>query len=157
MTTSAALALSEPLPPRMTVASDLLGPLDVSLDDVFTFPAGLLGFPECQRFVLVHTTRDGVFWLQSADHGALAFLLVDPFRHFPEYAVELSAADLAALSATDASDMAVLTIVTLPSSRALPATANLQGPLVINMRARCGRQAVLPNIPFGTQEPVNLS
>ncbi|HEX7239812.1 MAG TPA: flagellar assembly protein FliW, partial [Longimicrobiaceae bacterium] len=122
MSPNAALALAHDR--RMTtVHSDLLGALDVPDEEVIAFPSGLFGFPECRSFVLVPAAREGMYWLQSVEHGTLAFLLVDPFLFFDGYAVDLGTAERAELEVRDASDVMVLTIVTLPGSREeLPTT-----------------------------------
>lgn len=124
----------------VTVHSDLLGTLTLDATSVIAFPDGLYGFPECRAFALVPAEREGVYWLQSADNPALAFLLVDPFVIAPGYSVDLTAGDLSDLGADEASSIAVLAIVTLPPSRAERPTANLQGPLALNLRGQLGRQ-----------------
>ncbi|MDQ6827245.1 MAG: flagellar assembly protein FliW [Gemmatimonadota bacterium] len=141
----------------MLVHSDLLGPISVSAGEIIIFPAGLFGFPECRSFVLVATARDGMFWLQSAEYGTLAFLVVDPFLFFADYSVDLAPIELAKLEAKDATDIAVLTIVTLPRSRDDIATANLQGPIAFNLGSRLAKQIAIPDSDFGVQCPIDLS
>ena len=146
---SAATAIDEPL----VVASDVLGPLTVGRAELLTFPQGLYGFPECRSWVLVPTRRDGLFWLQSTEHTPLAFLLVDPFLYFPGYAVDLSSADLARVGTSEPSEIVVLAVVTVGSRDGSPPTANLQGPVVLNMRSREGFQLVLSVEGYGVREP----
>jgi len=57
----------------LTVRSDLLGELNVPSSEALHFPTGMLGFPECRRFVLVRARHDGLFWLQSVEYSTLAF------------------------------------------------------------------------------------
>ena len=138
----------------MTVESATVLPLavpgaDDSLIQRVTFPAGLFGFPECRDFRLSATTRPGLYWLRSSEHEALAFLLADPFLFFPEYTVDLSEGDLAGLASEDPSDLAVLAIVTLPRSAGEALTANLQGPVIVNLARRIARQVVLQDSRFG--------
>jgi len=149
---SAALAHDE----SFVVASDVLGPLTVGRAEVLQFPQGLYGFPECKSWVLVATKRDGLFWLQSAEHAPLAFLLVDPFTHFPGYAVDLSSADLARVGTSEPSEIVVLAVVTVGSRDGTPPTANLQGPVVLNMRERHGFQIVLSVEGYGVREPFTI-
>lgn len=157
LTTPPASATLTPAPNApATVASDLLGPLRVEPSSLIAFPAGLFGFPECRAFVLLPTARDGVYWLQSADHAALTFVLIDPFRVVPEFAVELSAVDLAELHAGEASTIAILAIVTLPSSRAERPTANLQGALALNLAGGYGKQLASADSPFGLRHAFEL-
>jgi flagellar assembly factor FliW len=136
----------------VVVASDVLGPLTVGHAELLHFPQGLYGFPECHNWVLVPTKRDGLYWLQSAEHSPLAFLLVDPFTHFPGYAVDLSSADLVRVGTSEPSEIVVLAVVTVGSQGA-PPTANLQGPVVLNLRARHGFQIVMSVEGYGVREP----
>jgi flagellar assembly factor FliW len=141
----------------MMIQSDLLGSLEIAADELIEFPAGIFGFPECQRFVLVSTERDGLYWLQSADHSALAFLVVDPFLHFEGYEVDLGAAERKELDVADEGDVVVLSIVTLPQRRTEQPTANLQGPVAVNLRARIGLQLAIAESRWGMRCPVDLA
>lgn len=143
--------------PVVSVHSALLGPLTVTPNELLNFPAGLFGFPECRSFVLVATERPGMFWLQSVEDGALAFLLVDPFPVFKEYAVDLGPLDLAKLQSSDVAHVAILGIVTLPRSRDEKPTVNLQGPLALNLVGRCGMQMAIPESTFGVRYPFDLA
>lgn len=143
--------------PAMHLRSDLLGEIDVAEDELITFPAGLFGFPECRRFALLQGSRDGTFWIQSVEHSALAFLLVDPFVYVPGYVVDVAAGDLQELEAAGSGDVAILSIVTLPRAERERPTANLQGPVALNLRARVGRQIVIPDSPWGVRQPVDLT
>jgi flagellar assembly factor FliW len=98
----------------LAVESELLGSFSVPTDSTFTFADGILGFPEARRFVLIPAERDGFFWLQSTEFGALAFLVADPFPIVPEFSVELTDAEVKMLEPTDGAELAVLAIVTLP-------------------------------------------
>lgn len=149
---SAALAK----PSEMIVQSDLLGEIEITSDEIIDFPSGLFGFPECRGFVLLPAAREGMYWLQSTEHGALAFLLADPFRFFTGYSVDLAAADRVDLRVTSPADVVVLSIVTLPRSRDGRPTANLQGPLAINVAARRGKQLALGESEFGIRCPIDL-
>lgn len=138
------------------VASDVLGALTVAPDRLFRFQEGLLGFPEVREFVLVAAAMEGTYWLQSTEHASLIFLVVDPFIHFPDYAVDLSRSEVESLEASSHADVVILTIVTLGDGPANPCTANLQGPLAINLRARLGRQIVLRNGDASVRRQIQL-
>src|SRR4051812_40115837 len=113
----------------LTMHSDLLGNLQLASSDVFQFPQGILGFPECRQFALLRGNHEGLFWLQSMEYSALAFLLVDPFSVVTNYVVDVPASHLAELGAAEPSDIALLSMVTLPTTRGELPTVNLQGPL----------------------------
>ena len=151
--TSAALAYS--MPSTTTVASDLLGTLSVESSTVLTFPKGLLGFPECRDFVLLPSEREHVYWLQSVQYSSLAFLLIDPFVFFEGYTVDLATTEL--MRRPDGPDeITLLAIVTLPHTREERPTANLQGPVVIDVRLGQGQQLVIADSSYGIREAFDL-
>jgi len=121
------------------------------------FRNGLLGFPECRRFTLHTTRRDGLYWLQSAEDSALAFLLMDPFHFISGYSLELNPAEVAELEPVTASDLVVLAIVTLADPHGSTCTVNLQGPLIIDLPGGRAKQIVLPDTKYGVRYPVELA
>lgn len=145
---TAALAIADS---RIPVPSARLGTLLAEPSDLFTFPEGLVGLPAAREWVLVRGAREGFFWLQSRDEPALAFVLADPFRAFPEFEVELLEADLSLLRAREDSDVVVLSVVTLPARAGEPCTLNLQAPLALCVTTGRGRQVVRPESPHGTR------
>ncbi len=147
-------ALAKPL--NMIVQSDLLGAIEVTETEILDFPAGLFGFPDCRNFILLPAAREGVYWLQSVDHGALAFLLADPFKYFEGFSVDLPLADRKDLRVESQADIIVLAIVTLPRSREEMPTANLQGPLAINLVSGRGKQLAIGESEHGFRCPIAL-
>lgn len=144
---------------RVRVPSEVFGPLDVPEDECLTFPDGLLGFAAQRRYVLLPAAAEGVFWLQSCEEGSLVFLVVDPFAFVPDYAVSLPESLGAGEDARDGaapSGAAVLAIVTLPRAAGEPATANLQGPIVVDPRTRTACQRVLGDGAYPTKHPIDL-
>lgn len=118
------------------------------------FARGLVGLPDQRSFLLSRAAVPGTYWLESADHHGLAFLLVDPFPFFDGFAVDLDAEQLSAVLADDPADVALFAIVTLPTEPGGVYTANLQAPLAINLRLGRARQLVLPGSDFGVRCPI---
>ncbi len=143
--------------PRRTIATELFGALDVAEEHLITFQEGILGFPACHTWVLIDGAKLGTAWLQSAEHSTLVFLLADPFVFFEGFAAELSPTELLHLEARDASQLALFAIVTLPASRADQATANLQGPVVINVHSGRGAQVVLGDTAWSVRQPISFN
>ena len=137
------------------VTSQLLGDLDVPSGQIYSFAEGLYGFANATTFALLPAEREGLFWLQSRDFEALTFLLIDPFRFVEDYSVELDTGELAELVPNDASEMLVLAILTLPKAQEDMATANLHGPIALNVVQRRGRQIALESA-YGLRHPVDL-
>lgn len=154
---SAATALAHAPRTQMIVESELLGTLTVPDEEVIRFPTGLFGFPDHQDFLLLPAEQEGLYWLQSTESEALAFLLADPFVFFDGFSVELSPGDRHDLRANEASEIAVLAIVTLPRSPREQPTANLQGPLALNLKAQRAKQLAIPDSDFGLRAPLDLT
>lgn len=120
------------------------------------FERGLFGFGEARSFLLAPTTKEGLYWLQSTEIEALCLVLADPFRFFPGYSVDLPDIDAAYLDAQEPDDVAVLVTVTLADRPDRASTANLQGPVAINVRSRRGRQVIINQPGFGVRELLDL-
>jgi flagellar assembly factor FliW len=133
---------------EVLVASRLFGPLSVRRDAILTFAAGLPGFAGERRFVLLPAASDGVYWLQSADEGSLAFLLVDPFTTFPGYEIDVPE--------PSERPPLVLAVVSLPRLDGEACTANLQAPLLIDLATRQGRQLILEGQTYGPRHAFDL-
>jgi len=122
-----------------------------------TFDRGIYGFPEARSWVLAATSREGLYWLQSTENEALGFVLADPFRFFRGYTVEIPDIDTAHLQASTPEDLAVFVTVTLSDAPGRASTANLQGPIAINLGKRVGRQVILNQPGFSVREPLELT
>lgn len=150
---TAALALS--VSHIQIVRSEVLGELEVPLEQIVELPMGLPGFPDAHGFALLPAPKPGLYWLQSVDHPALTFLLADPFTFFPDrFHIDLTPGDLLQLGTSAERDILSLVIVTLSASADQPATANLRAPLLFNIAARRGFQRIQPDDRFGLEEPI---
>jgi flagellar assembly factor FliW len=141
----------------VSIPSYLFGAIPAPADRVLYFDAGILGFPTHRRWLLLEGARPGTAWLQSADQDTLAFMLVDPFVVFDAFTVDLTQNELRRLDAANPSDVLVFSLVTLPLTTDASATANLQGPLVINVRARRGVQMIIEGNRWRVREPFAIT
>lgn len=133
----------------MIIESDQLGSVDIDESKVLSFPDGLLGFPDIERFAVVDAGDEGTyFWLQAVDDPQLAFLAAQPWAFFPDYAPVLADADQEALALTSAEDATLFCLLTITDDAV---TANLLGPLVVNTTTRQGRQVVLGDSEYSTR------
>lgn len=92
-------------------------------------------------------------WLQSVERPAMAFVIIDPWIFKPDYAIELPNEVCERLQLSPEQLPLVFAIVTVPLEPALM-TANLQGPLVINLATRRAQQVVLANSPYTTRHVI---
>lgn len=119
---------------------------------VLHFPRGLYGFENHTDFILSESEYRPFMWLQSASEKSLSFLTVDPFLFFPDYELDVDDESIKDIGVKDASDVLVISIVTLSSKdNHTHITANLQGPLIINKNNKKGMQIVLPDPRWSTK------
>src|SRR5207244_13122081 len=115
----------------------------VSADDahVFTFPRGLVGFSEQQRFALLPSAdNDEFFWLQSVSDPEIAFLLTNPVLFFKDYAFPIREETEQEIALDHGERARVLVICNKVGDWL---TGNLLGPIVINQPTGLPQQVVL--------------
>ena len=137
----------------MKVETYLFGSVEVNPETVITFPAGLVGFENAKRYMLVHEDiKSGLasFTLQSIDEPNLAFQIVDPTALGFNYELALSDAENAMLQTPEAEDVAVMLVMFKQDGEAAGIQPNIRAPLLINTKARVGVQKIMekmvPNV-----------
>jgi flagellar assembly factor FliW len=129
--------------------------LRISETDVIHFPEGLVGCPDWRRFALLDVKEDGqLHVLQCIDAPAVTIIVSDPHILLSDYQSPLSRSDVQFLSLGDPAEAVVLCTLTYWEHLGY-ATANLLGPLVINPKARLGRQIVLADSSYSARHPVS--
>jgi len=95
-------------------------------------PKGIFGFSKFKDYIIVEKKEDLPFlWLQSILDPDLAFLIVDPLIFFPDYLIIPEKSDLEELRVSDAKELKLYVIVTVPSNDFAHCYANLIAPLVL--------------------------
>lgn len=136
----------------MIIETSRFGGIEVDDQRFLNFPRGLLGFPDDREFALIQTGRDSAFyWMQAVHRPELAFVVCDPRLFVEEYQVGIKADDLKQIGLTDAGGSQIFVIVNKVDD---VLTGNLQGPLVINIATRVGKQLVLSDKRFATRHPL---
>src|SRR5262245_23506020 len=140
----------------MLIETSRLGALEVDEGQLIRFPKGILGFPDQNDYALIQTAESSCFyWLQAVNRAELAFVVCDPRLFVPDYVVPVKLEELSQIGLSDPSAAQVFIIVNKVDNML---TGNLQGPLVINVDTRLGRQLVLSDRRYATRHPLmNLS
>ena len=142
-------------PGSTLIATKHFGEIGVREDQIITFSPGLLGFAEFHRYILIEHGQDSPFlWLQCVDKSDLAFVVIDPLFVLPDYQIGPINGVQKELEAQSLQDLKVLVILTIPPGRPQDMTANLMGPLLINLANRRGKQLVLETSPYSHKHPV---
>jgi flagellar assembly factor FliW len=138
----------------MNIKTSRFGEVAIADDAVIAMPEGMLGFSEVTRYVLIQH-RDGspFLWYQAVDEPNLAFVVVDAFTFFPDYEVIMSSEDVQVLDCSKPGDLAVFLVVVIPDNPK-EMTANLRGPVVINVGNKVARQVVLTDEKYSPHHSI---
>ncbi|APH03578.1 flagellar assembly protein FliW [Bacillus weihaiensis] len=136
----------------MKIETKYHGEITLEETSIMHFQNGLPGFIEEKKFVLLPLDSESPFMiLQSIVTKDLGFILVNPFQFFHSYEFELSAVDKELLEIKEEKDVAVWTILTVKDPF-VESTANLQAPVIFNIRNNVGKQVILNHTMYQTRE-----
>ncbi len=114
----------------------------ICTEQTYLFPQGVFAFEHVRQFVFICDPETSPFiFMQALDPAHLGFVCVDPFLICPGYQPRIRDADAALLELTTPAEALMLSIVN-PAPDVRQTTANLQAPLVINLRTGQGRQII---------------
>lgn len=124
--------------------------LSWTADDVITFPLGIIGFEGAREFVIYSLPEHEPFhWMACIQKPELQFVLINPLLFRSDYDPVVSSHELKELDVQDPSELLLYTIVTVAEDMR-DSTANLAGPLFVNIRTRQGRQMPVDDPRWGT-------
>ena len=136
----------------MEIQTTRFGCLTVDDERIMTFPKGLLGFPDYQRYALIQTGEENYFfWLQCVEEPNLAFVVTDPTIFFKDYEVPVREETQAEIELSDPAHLQVFVICNKVDEWL---TGNLLGPIVVNAGNRLACQVVLTEKKWTTRQPL---
>jgi flagellar assembly factor FliW len=125
--------------------------LKLGPESIFSFPQGIPAFEDIHEFVFVMSPSTQPFiQMRALSDLPLSFVCVDPFIIHDDYHPTIPESELAAIEVENPEDLLLLSIVSV-SDDAQEFTANLRGPLAINMRTRRGRQVICSNDEYAVR------
>ncbi len=131
----------------MSMQSSVSEQPSIPLEKVFTFPQGIPGFEEYTTFKIFHKDDGKVsaYWLESCEDPAVTFTLVDPTAYDLNYDIFLDDNEVETIKASDPLDIGVFLILKKDEEQDQQAklSANIGGPLIINVQKQLGLQKVL--------------
>lgn len=135
----------------MKLQTTRFGEIEIDENQVLTFVKPILGFQNYEKFVLLPGPKESpLWWLQSVEDGALAFLLLEPLQVLPDYQVPFTPQDLHELNASSPQDISIYTLLVVPEDPTKIRT-NLRAPIVINPKTRLAKQMVLDRTDYPVQ------
>lgn len=139
----------------ITIQTSRFGKITVDTDRVITMTSPFLGFPESRRFVLRPHGKDSPFmWLQSLDNPQLAFVLLHTAGFLPHYQPKIPAFVLKELGNPLHGECETFIILTIPRGNPQQMTANLLGPVMVNIPKKLAKQVLLDPMQYDPCWPV---
>ena len=118
------------------------GEVEYDPANLLHFPAGLIGFPILHDFIVMPNKKDGpLFWIQSVDDPAIAFVLTDPSNFFLDYLVAPDNSEKTMLHMDKDDECFVLSVVTVPEDQKI--TINLAAPILFSPKSNRAIQVIL--------------
>lgn len=137
------------------IETSRFGRIQLAEDAVITVKGGLIGLPEHREFVIVkHHSETPFYWFQATTSPTLALVIMEPRLFRPDYNPPLPAGLLDELNAAAPEEISLFAIVTIPQGHPEQMTANLLGPLAINISGRTAKQLVLDDRLYSHREPI---
>lgn len=124
----------------MRIDTQRFGTITVDQDQLFLFPAGLIGMESLRDWALLPDLQNpAVAWLQCASRGDRALPLISPRAFFSDYRVQVSRRELSSLHMKPGAELYVLTTLAGHSGKM---TTNLRSPVLVNLSRRLGCQVI---------------
>ena len=129
------------------------GEVEYNPDNLLHFPAGMIGFPTLHDFIVMPNKKEGpLFWIQSIDEAAIAFVLTDPNNFFLDYQLKHDESEKNSLNITKDDDCYVLSVVTVPPDQKI--TLNLAAPILFSPKTNRAIQVILENTEYKSKTPL---
>jgi len=132
------------------------GTIEIDGDKVYTMTAGMPGFSDMKRFVVIEQEEIWPFHCyQCIDDSSLSFYIMNPYLFKKDYRVNLKqVAKEAGWSESGPENVKIYVIVNTASGIPEKITANMIGPLVINTHRLEAVQHVLHNASYSHKHPI---
>lgn len=140
----------------MKIQSRAFGEIEIDDSKIITFPSGIIGFPDLQRFALLHDEDQGsdtINWLQSIEEPGFAMPVISPLKVKEDYNPEVDDEILTPIGGLSEDNTLVLVTMTIPHELE-KMTVNLRGPILINTDTRKACQVILDSDEYKVKFPI---
>jgi flagellar assembly factor FliW len=129
------------------------GEVEYDPSHVIHFPEGLIGLDQLKDFLVMPNTKQGpLFWIQSVDDPAFAFVVTDPTNFFLDYVVLPDDQERQKLNIGEDGTYFVLTIVSVSQEKEI--SLNLSGPILYAPETKRGLQVILDDPRYDIRTPL---
>ena len=123
----------------MKINTRKFGEIEIDDDKILTMPEGLPGFPGFEQFVLFEDQKTAPFcWFQSIEAPNLSLVVMNPVIFKPDYQLDLQGLiDSRGWKNLTPEKLLILVVINIKEGiQEKSITANLMGPLVINLNTK---------------------
>lgn len=133
------------------------GEIEITEEKIFRMPQGMLGFPGRERYTLLERAETRPFcWLQCVDDPDLAMVVMNPHLFKSDYSAGLK--DVIAEMGWEGikeEELLVFVVINIWEEETVNRiTANLIGPIIVNMEKGEAFQKVMTESPYSHQHNV---
>ncbi len=129
------------------------GEVEYDPANLLHFPAGMIGFPTLHDFIVMPNKKEGpLFWIQSVDDTAIAFVLTDPSNFFLDYIVVPDDSERNSLQINKDDECFILSVVTVPQDQKI--TLNLAAPILFSPKTNRAIQVIIENSDYKSKTPL---
>lgn len=138
----------------MKICTKYHGEREYEEKDIIIFNKGLPGFEYLRKFILFPVEDNEVFSiLHSIEDEKIGFVVISPYYVMEDYEVDIDDDKIKELNITVSEDALVLNTVTI-NSEIKDITANLQAPIIINIKDKIGEQIILTDDKYKIKYPL---
>ena len=141
---------------KIKVETTRFGTIEVSRDDVYVFPRGIIGFEPLKRYVILNSNKgNSILWLQSVEDPEIAFIISNPKEFITDYELKIPPS-CQLLAGLDVKRTFVFTILYIDKKKKR-LYLNILAPLLIDPISKLGIQILtdtpMPTISFPLRQP----
>jgi len=138
----------------MKINTKFFGEVEINEENIIEFPNGIPGFEQENRFVLLDINEQGTYHsLQSVDNAEIALVVTNPYIFFNDYEFDIDQNTINLLNINSKEDVMVFSVLTLKDPFK-QTTANLQAPIVLNLKKNLAKQLILHDTTYQTKQPI---
>ena len=138
-----------------SINTSRFGELFYEEGDVIVFPRGIPGFERNHNWAITGDEESVIKWLQSLDDAELALPITTPDIVMPEYNARIPDDEIELLGEIQSNDdLALLSVVSIPSLAPWDMTVNLRAPILVNVKTRRAAQIIVLNEDYPLRHPV---
>lgn len=139
----------------MNILTERFGEINIEEDRVFEFELPIIGFDTHKKFIILDPNTESIFkWLQSTEDGSLAFPIISVAALNIDYSIELSDSVVNELGITNAEDVLVMNITSIPQENPRSTTINMLAPIIFNLNNHKAGQIVLSGSGYDISYPM---